>query len=190
MDKKKILEAKKSIDAAVKNMQSLLDKDVEVKNNRPVTERIRDFDDAVHELGYSNRLVLEYQKLKMQGFSKDIVAYARLRVIVKALNEGWEPQFKEDEKRYYPYFVLYTQEEIDRMDDTQRCELLLWGGNACDGSFCGLVYSNSNLGWADSNSNFGARLALKTKELAIYAGEQFAKEFAPFILGTRYDEDD
>jgi hypothetical protein len=165
MDKKKILEAKKSIDAAVKNLLSLLDKDVEVKNNRPVTERIKDFDDAVHELGYSNRLVLEYQNLKMQGFSKDIVAYARLRVIVKALNEGWEPQFKEDEKRYYPYYDLYTQEEIDQMNDTQRDQLLLWGGHANSGSRCGLACGGSYYAFSLSSADCGARLVLKTKNL-------------------------
>lgn len=41
-----------------------------------------------------------------------------------------------------------------------RCiggELLLFGGNANNGSNCGLVYANSNNGWSNSNSNIGAR---------------------------------
>lgn len=35
--------------------------------------------------------------------------------------------------------------------------LLLWGGNANNGSNCGLVYSNSNNAWSNANSNIAAR---------------------------------
>lgn len=38
-------------------------------------------------------------------------------------------------------------------------QLLLWGGLAYYGSYCGLVFSDSEYGWPDSNSYFGARLA-------------------------------
>lgn len=38
--------------------------------------------------------------------------------------------------------------------------LLLWGGNANNGSHCGLVYSNSNNAFSNSNSNIAARHTL------------------------------
>jgi hypothetical protein len=59
----------------------------------------------------------------------------------------------------------------------------LWGGDAFSGSSCGLACSGSDYAWSLSDSNYGARLAFKTRELAIYAGTQFAEEFVPFLIG-------
>lgn len=38
-----------------------------------------------------------------------------------------------------------------------RCELLLWGGNADYGSYCGLAFSHSINVWSASTSNIAAR---------------------------------
>ena len=39
-------------------------------------------------------------------------------------------------------------------------QVLLWGGNANNGSSDGIAYSNSDLGWSNANSNIGARHTL------------------------------
>ena len=39
--------------------------------------------------------------------------------------------------------------------------LCLWGGNANNGTNCGLGYSNSNNDFSISNTNYGARLTYK-----------------------------
>jgi hypothetical protein len=187
MDKNRILEAKKELVAAADKLLNLLDNETEKapsKDNRPVTERIKTFEDAENELGENNWFVHEYYCLSMiTDISCDILAYARLRIIAAALNEGWEPKFTENEYRYYPVFTLYTQEEIDRMSDKDRSKLLLWGGLAYLGSNGGLACSASIYVWSFSSSDSGARLAFKTRELAIYAGTQFAEEFVPFLIG-------
>jgi hypothetical protein len=188
MDKNRILEAKKELVAAADKLLNLLDNNETekalAKDDRPVTERIKTFADALNELGQNNLLVHEYYSLSLlRGLSCDLEAYARLRIIAAALNEGWEPEFTENETRYYPYYYLYTMDEYNQMTDEKKAKVLLWGGVANSGSYCGVACSNSNLGWSSSNSTLGARLAFKTRELAIYAGTQFAEEFMPFLIG-------
>ena len=95
------------------------------KDNRPVTERIKTFEDACNELGEENVLVQAYRTAEFntsgnQNDVSDVVAYLKLRVISEALNEGWEPQFTTGEYRWYPWFYLYTQEEIDKMDEENK----------------------------------------------------------------------
>ena len=42
-----------------------------------------------------------------------------------------------------------------------RAEVVLWGGNANNGAYAGLVYPNSNNAWSNSNSNIGSRHTMK-----------------------------
>ena len=60
-------------------------------DNRPVTERIKTFEDALEALGDEHPLVKEYWGVVRIDFdiSKDLYAYLKLRVIVAALNEEW-----------------------------------------------------------------------------------------------------
>lgn len=152
----------------------------------PVTERVKTFEDALNELGEDHQFCKEYRSAKYicSSVSPDLLAYAKLRVIVAALNEGWEPQFTEDEKRYYPYYTLYTKEEVEEMTEERKEELglLLWGGSAIYGSLCGLACAHSNPAWPVSAAYFGSRLAFKSSELAVYAGKQFMDIFVNFCL--------
>lgn len=161
--------------------------------NVPVTERIKTFDDACRELGEDNVLVKQYNTIcstfnyyvvREENPSKDIIAYLKLRIIAAALNEGWAPMFTKDECRYFPYFEFYTQEEYDCMSEEwkQKHPLLLWGGSAYDGANCGLVYSTSSHDWAAAWTNLGSRLAVKSKELAIYFGTQFSELWEDYIF--------
>ena len=132
------------------------------KDNRPVTERIKTFEDACNELGEENVLVQAYRTAEFntsgnQNDVSDVVAYLKLRVISEALNEGWEPQFTTDEYRHYPWFYIYTQEEIDNMDEEKKKSLSLFGVHSDDGANCGLAYANSNNAWSNSNANISAR---------------------------------
>lgn len=106
-------------------------------------ERIKTFDDAFKELGEHHPLVKEYHKRHLfleddSDISSDLVAYLKLRIITAALNEGWTPQFTEDEYRYFPWFWLYTKEEIAKMDKEERKKVVLFGGYANDGASAGL----------------------------------------------------
>lgn len=158
----------------------------EAKEKKPVTERVKTFDDACKELGIDAEAI--QQQWQDAGITMlDEVAYQKLRIITAALNEGWEPEFKEDEYRYYPYCILYTKAEIEQKDDEWKDEynLQLWcgGGYSDDGADCGLAYANSDNAWSRASANISARLAHKTEELAIYSGKQFTELWANYYTG-------
>lgn len=158
----------------------------EAKEKKPVTERVKTFDDACKELGIDAEAI--QQQWQDAGITMlDEVAYQKLRIITAALNEGWEPEFKEDEYRYYPYCILYTKAEIEQKDDEWKDEhnLQLWlgGGASNTGANCGLASAASNNAWSDASAALSARLAHKTEELAIYSGKQFTELWANYYTG-------
>lgn len=158
----------------------------EAKEKKPVTERVKTFEDACKELGIDAEAI--QQQWQDAGITMlDEVAYQKLRIITAALNEGWEPEFKEDEYRYYPYCILYTKAEIEQKDDEWKDEhnLQLWfgSGDSYNGAKCGLAFAFSRDAWSVANASISARLAHKTEELAIYSGKQFTELWANYTTG-------
>lgn len=164
---------------------------VDEKDNRPVTERIKTFEDACNELGEDNLMVRVYQTLIARAgkteqslaewMGKDVVAFLKLRIITEALNEGWHPKFTEDEYRYYPWFYIYTKEEYDNFseEEKRRCVGRAYGYAVADG---GLVCSNASYASSNSNTYGGVRLAFSNRDLAEYAGKQFIDIWADFVF--------
>lgn len=181
--------------AFAKELATLMKKHgVEVENKealdamRPITERVKTFEDAMAVLGENNPLVIQYKEIYDNYLEnggdgvKDIVAYIKLRIIVAALNEGWQPTFSDDEYRYYPWFVFYTKEELDAMDEEELSRVLgRSGGNASAGA--GVAYSSTGGASSGSVSSLGGRLCFKNRELAEYAGQQFIAIYADFYIG-------
>lgn len=163
-----------------KLLENLFGKDVFVPKN--VMDRVKTFEDACRELGKNHPLVKSYEALCSVDTDSNLETYAKLRIIVAALNEGWEPMFTTNEWRYYPWFYIYTQEEIEKMDEDEKKELCLWGGSAHGGARCGLGSSFSRNAFSDSYAGVGARLALKNREMAIYCGRQFIELWADFCF--------
>lgn len=187
ISKEKVLAEYKQADSEKKTLlENLFGKELFIPKD--ITERIKTFDDAYQALGENHPYCRAFDNY---GYAvkdtdvkddSDIWAYLKLRIICAALNEGWEPQFTEDEYRYYPYFYLYTQEEIDRMDEDDKEQLLFVGGSANAGALCGLSSAISNRAFSSSIALLGARLAFKTRELAKYAGTQFAEIWSAFVF--------
>lgn len=155
--------------------------------SKDITERIKTFEDACKELGSDHPLVLAYQNTNLRDAevandNKDIIAYMKLRIIVAALNEGWEPQFIPGEYRWFPYFVLYTKDEIDEMDEKTRARVVFRSNNNAS-AIGGVSYAYSNYDSAYVYASIGSRLAFKTDDLAEYAGKQFIEIYADFMLG-------
>ena len=166
---------------------------VDEVDNRPVTERIKTFEDACNELGEENVLVQAYRTAEFntsgnQNDVSDVFAYLKLRVIAEALNEGWEPPFTTDEYRWYPWLYLYTQEEIDKMDKEKKKKLWLFGGNSHSGAICGLASARSTSAWSHSNASVSARLAVKSEALAKYFGQQFIDIWSDYVALPRKEE--
>ena len=157
-------------------------------DNRPVTERIKTFEDALNALGGNHPLVLQFKECfenYLDGAENstvcDLIAYLKLRIITAALNEGWTPKFTKDEWRYYPWYDLYTKEEWDELDeDTKRKRGVFFGGSAYCGADDGFVCAASSDAPSRTAAHFGSRLCFKTSDLAIYAGKQFAALWLDF----------
>lgn len=155
----------------------------EIFKPKDIKERIKTFEDARSELGSAHPLVEEYETITCRcgGLSDDILAYMKLRIIAAALNEGWEPQFTEDEWRYFPWFVLYTQKEIDEMDEEQKSRVVFRSSSYAD-AYGGVACACSYLDSSYATSVIGSRLAFKSSELAKYAGEQFVEILADYVF--------
>lgn len=167
--------------------------DEQTKDNRPVTERVKTFEDACRELGEDHQLVCAYKELLstatredflIEVFGYDMVSYLKLRIIAAALNEGWEPQFTEDEYRWFPWFTLWTEEELKDKTEEWKKEHSLWlfGGSSYNGADCGLAFASSNVAWSYSDVFISARLAVKSEELAVHFGKQFIGIWADHIV--------
>jgi len=114
-----------------------------------IKESIKCIDDAIKELGDDDPEVLDLLVLQKYNVSDHILYNQMLVVIVKALNEGWVPDWQnDDEWKYFPYFY---------MDDSSS-----------PGRF-----SFYDSGAQFSLSNVGSRLCFKSRELSDYATNQF-----------------
>lgn len=151
---------------------------VDDKDERPVTERVKTFEDACKEVGIDAEKWLEEHK----DDDVNLLAFLKIRIIVEALNEGWKPKFDGEEYRYAPYFYYYTKEEVDNMDEYEKSRLLYVGGSANYGSLCGLSASAADNGFSYSTASVGARLALKSRYLALYCGNQFYEIWIDFLF--------
>lgn len=153
--------------------------DEQPEKSKDITERIKTFDDAYNELGEDHPLVKEYC-WQNDDTSADLLAYLRLRIICAALNEGWTPQFTEDEERWYPWFYIYTKEELDKMSEEERSRVVGRSYSSSNASG-GLVFASAFSASSSSNSDCGSRLAVKSEELAVYCGKQFIDIWADFL---------
>lgn len=167
---------------------------VQKADKRPVTERIKTFEDACRELGEEHPLIQAYRQIleiatcedyMKETFGVDMVAYLKLRIICAAINEGWEPKFTEDEWRYYPWFYLYTQQELDDMDDDEKQERHMIDTGDYETEYCGFGSAYSSSVPSATAAYFGSRLCLKNSELATYCGKQFISIWADFNLVRR-----
>lgn len=119
----------------------------------PVTERIKTYEDACRELD------IPLMPERCEHMTEDEMAYYSLKVITKALNEGWEPDWSNrNQGKWYPWFEVT-------------------GTNPA-----GLSYSNTYSAVLAATANIGSRLCFKTEALAKYAGTQFIKLYEKYLL--------
>ncbi len=171
-------------------LEHLFGKELFVKKD--ITERIKTFEDACNALGDKHPFVMQFNCIKGNRKTvntfEDVVAYLKLRIIVAALNEGWEPKFEKGELRYYPWFYLYTKEQYDELDDEEKGRCVLRSGYSTNSHY-GFVSCGAYNDASHSFTYFGSRLAFRTRELAAYAGRQFIEEWADFMFQPRTGEE-
>ena len=146
---------------------------------KDVRKRIKTFEDACHEIGIDAE-AWNRDKISL-GLEPDVLAFLKLRIIVKALNEGWEPRFTEDECRYYPWFILYTGEEYNKLDEEEKSRVVCRSSSYA-GALGGVSFANAFNDSSFASAYVGVRLAFKTSELAAYCGRQFLDIWADFVF--------
>lgn len=86
--------------------------------------------------------------------TKDEIAYKKLKIICQALNEGWTPDWSDSSQpKYFPWFKYKS----------------------------GFGFSSAAYDSWGTHSAVGSRLCFETRDLAIYAGKQFQKEYNDFL---------
>lgn len=164
-------------------LEHLFGKELFVKD---ITERVKTFEDACNELSRMAEkgdetaadLLADYESNSDNILVKQTLAMMKLSIIAYALNEGWVPQFEKDEQRYYPWFVLYTQSEIDELSDDEKCRVV-YRGNHNPNEYGGIGY---DFAFSTASEAGVSPLVFKTRELAEYAARQFVKLYADFIF--------
>lgn len=121
---------------------------------KDIKERIKTFDDVIRELGDDPE---EFKNAISIMDEPDEIAYVKLKLIAKALNEGWTPDWSNGEwDKWFPWF---------KMDASSSA-----------GRFSFFVADNRH-----SISVVGSRLCFKSKDLAEYAGTQFLDIYKDFF---------
>ena len=135
---------------------------VETFKPKTIKDRIKTFDDALKELGKDHPLVKEYNVINNNKTTYNTKLYSQLCVITAALNEGWRPKFVEGEKRYFPYFRLYSSEEIRQMSKEEKSRVVFrsYDYAHADG---GVSYAYAYYDASVTNANIGSRLAFRGK---------------------------
>lgn len=112
-----------------------------------IKERIKTFDDVLREVEMSK----EDFETSCIGLEPDEVAYKKAKLVCKAYNENWQPDWtNSNEGKYYPWFKI--------------------------GSSSGVGFSFRGCGVWCAASTVGSRLCFKSSDLATHAGKLFEQE--------------
>lgn len=106
----------------------------------------------------------------------------KLETISRALwGRNWEPKPDPDGSKwvYYPYFALWTKNELNNLDKKQRSALLsAYANNSTLAGFgCLTMDGRPSL----ANADIGFRLCQETKEKAACFGQQFIELWAEYL---------
>ena len=141
-----------------------------VKPLRPedVKERVKSYEDACEELGLP--VVTDWENM-----TPDEVAYIKLKTIVRALNEGWVPDWEDsDQYKYWVWFNMSDLKEWYSRVVARSCSNSV--------SIGGVAYAYASNDSTYTYSGYGSRLAFRTRDLAIYCGNTFASLWAEYLL--------
>ena len=120
-----------------------------------ITDRIKTYEDACVFFGVAPNALPDVNSCLAED-RRSIIAYYKLTIITRALNEGWRPNWDNDnERKWYPYFLMSP------------------GSFACGGTSDWRSYSDAGA---------GSRLCLKSEALAVYAGKQFSDLYKELML--------
>ena len=139
---------------------------------------IKTFEDACKRIGVSSESLLVDSLGDTEAFLQANALY-KLLIIQKAINNGkWRD---EDGWSYYPYWVLYSKEEMERMSEEEKqrkgIKQLLSCAFADSAEYSGVRCANTYGRGAFSSTYCGFPLCFNSEEAALYAAKQFEDLF-------------
>lgn len=125
------------------------------KEEIKITDKVKTFEDACKVLGLDPKQ-LPVVDLLPEKDRKSIIAYYKLTVIIRALNEGWEPNWNDwDEYKYFNWFYLDS---------------------------AGFGYSSTRNAVSSTSAAISSRLCFKNDTLARYARVQFRDLYFEYLF--------
>lgn len=122
--------------------------------NMKITDRVKTFEDAYEIAGRPQKPDFNVFFVADRSFYENMW---KMSIITMVLNEGWEPDWDNDnESKYYPYFYM---------------------------SPSGFAFFDTTCDYSFALAGCGSRLRFRTSELARYAGEQFLDIWKAIQLG-------
>jgi hypothetical protein len=129
-----------------------------MNKNLSITEKVKTFEDACAVLGLDSKHLPAVENLPEKD-RQSIIAYYKLTIIIRVLNEGWEPDFSDwNQWKYWNWFYVAT------------------------GASAGFAYARTHYGASIPYSDVGSRLCFKTRERAEYAREQFRDLYFEYLF--------
>ena len=114
-------------------------------------DEIKTFEDACEELGISTAQFIGTE-------TSDEVAYKKLKVIVKAINQGWIPDWNNtNQRKWWPWFNLSS----------------------------GFGFSDSSYSCDGTITDVGSRLCFESEEKSDYTAKQFIDLYKEFLTITK-----
>ena len=123
-----------------------------------IMDRVKTFEDA---LALADEQTREEYLKSVEGFNTpDEIAYKKLKLITKVINEGWVADCKNfNQEKYY-----------------------LWGGYLNDGAYAGFLYATCTYSSGDAGVYIGSRLNFESREKALYVGNKFLDLLNDYLL--------
>ena len=116
---------------------------------------IKTFEDACKTIGVDPQSLTDVSPAS-EEFHKPIIAYNKLLIIYKAINNGWKPDWNNlQQYKYYPWFEVLSS---------------------------GLGFSYSDYICAYACTTVGSRLCTDTSEKAVYIAKQFEALYQDYFL--------
>ena len=148
---------------------------------------IKTYEDACEALGMVPMLnQSDYELTDDNGymvyFPPHIIALMKLETISRALwGRTWKPEPNADgsNRFYFPVFALYTQQEIENMEEDERGGLL--SAYAGRGAVAGFGFLHTLPRSSVAYACFGFRLCQETREKALYFSKQFVELWAEYL---------
>ncbi len=115
-------------------------------------EKIKTFEDACNMLGIDPASVIN------ENDQPDEKAYKQLKVIIKAINSGWEPNWNDtNQYKWFPVFNLSS----------------------------GFGFSGSGYDYTDTDAYVGSRLCFESEEKSNYVATQFEGLYKDYLTTNK-----